>query len=169
MAENESHGKRRVSWWASTTPVVGPTGTATTWVGARYVFNAPGRIFGLRFYDGFAANDSVRGLLWRDSDRNYLRSVVYLHAAGSAAAAWRNCWFHPVFRVDLADIYQVAFCYRAGGFYRTNAQVPSLAAPVFHGPVGLRSSFTITNIDPAPQGIVENLNAHAIDVLYLAD
>lgn len=151
-------------------PIVGPTGTATTWVCARYVFNTTGRIVGLRFYDGFAAESGVLvGVFYDLSATNqWFDAGVYV-AQGSMSNGWRNIWLRPWKRIDTSKIYTVAALYRGGGFFRSNNQVASLGTPVFHGNIGLRSSFQSTNLDPANVAISENLNANAVDVLFEPD
>lgn len=158
------------SWWGATVPVVGPTGTATTWVCARYVFNAPGRIFGLRFYDGFAGKDGVLLTVVSDEtgSQRWTRANVYV-ASGAMANGWRQKWIRPAHRVTVGTIYTVAALYVGGGFFRTNNQVASLGTPVYHGHIGLYSSMQNTNLNLPGSGFVENLNANAVDVLFQHD
>lgn len=160
------------SWWGSTAPTVGPTGTATTWVAARYVFNAPGRIFGVRFWDAFGSGPAgvLVGIFSDVSSQEWFDAGVYFKPSGLILpSGWKNIWLRPAKRVDTADIYTVCALYRGGGFFRTNNAVPVLGTPVFHGHIGLRSSFQSTNLDPGNTSFAENLNANAVDVLFQAD
>lgn len=167
---SERHGERTASWWDTTVPVVGPTGTATTWVCARYVFARPGRLFGVRFYDGFSNVSGVLVGVFSDpgASQEWFDCGVFV-SQGALSARWNNIWLHPAKHIDTADIYSVCALYRGGGFYRTNNRVTSLGTPVFHGDIGLRSSFQSTNLDPGNVAITENLNANAVDVLFQAD
>lgn len=166
------HGADTPSWWSTTVPTVGPTGTSTTWVCARYQFNTSGRIFGVRFYDGFSAHEGTPVLIVSDeagSQQYFDGGVYFYYSTLPSSAAWRNIWLRPAKPVVTTAIYTVMALYKGGGFYRKNNQVTSLGTPVYNGHIGLRSSMQLTGTDPSSASFVENLNANAVDVLFLPD
>jgi len=150
--------------------VVGPTGTSTQFIGATYTFNVPGKVYGVRFYRQWGAENSCYGMFWTDTHNKYLRGFSY-HQLAASAARWNNVWFHPTIRIVPNDLYRVGVLFFLGDFYRTNNVLSAVGTPVFHGHIGLVSSWQTSNLDPANPGtsITQNTNANAVDVLFQPD
>lgn len=162
--------RQQVGWWSGhANPTTGPTGTASTWVGNLVQFTAPGRVFGLQFFDGTGAGEGQYsyGVLLPDSPTHVDRAkMVLLYMTPGQVATWQHAWFSKPLRVTTGRDYRLAFMYLGGGFFRTNA---ALASAVTRNQVQFKFGFQTTSLDISGAGLTSNTNANAVDVLFQPD
>jgi hypothetical protein len=162
------HGPLAVSWFGSSAPTAGPTGTATTWVGNVLKFTQNGRVAGMRNYMGTSGGDSV---LMAFMDRNLSPSKYVALKGGwpiaGLPASWQQVWFRPWVRINTAHTYWVLAIYIGGFFYRnTNALS---GGPVTHSGIQMINGFQTTSLDLPGTSPTVNANVNSVDVLFYPD
>lgn len=164
------HGAQQVGWWdGHAAPTTGPTGTATTWVGVKLAFPAPGRVFGVQFYGptGAATGNYTAGGICPDRlgypDKMELRAYT---SPDNATVRWNHMWFKRPYPVVTTQTYRIAVLYRGGGLYRTNN---ALTSAVTRNGIQFLHGFQSTALDMWGLLVTENANANAVDVLFQPD
>lgn len=163
------HGKQSASWWGALAPAVGPTGTATTYVGAVLQFTVPGRVAGMRFWDGAGPSPfTTYMMLIDDSDApGTYKAIRAIRVPANTNPQWHQLWFHPWLRVDLTRTYWVVALYVGGGFFRNNTALAGGA--ITRNGIKFVSSFQSTALDLSNAVPVTNTNTNAVDVLFQPD
>lgn len=159
-----AHGIRAQQWW-STNPLVGPTGTATTWVGVKFEVDCPGRLFGMRTYRSSGNSDAPFGIVW-DETTGDIVAAKHWYPEIMPSAGWRNAWIKPVVRLDETHTYFIAVMYYLGRFFRNTG---GLSSDVVHDCIRFKSSFQSTALYPARGTTTTNTNTNAVDILFHPD
>lgn len=161
------HGIKAVNWWGTGTPLVGPTGTSTTWVGIAVQFSVAGRIAGLRRYDNTVADGNLPAWIF-DFDANTNKvTTCFKPRASTVGNAWHQAWFRPWLRIVVGHRYYIGFLYFQGNFFRNNGTLST--APVTRNNIQYWASWQSTAIYPFATTPTTNTNANAVDVLFYPD
>lgn len=153
------------SWWGTTTPATGPTGTATIWSGVQLDFDVPGRVFGFRYYAVNGNDGNTFALLWDDASKE-LHVAKMFRVRATTGNQWHQTWCIPRFRVDTTRIYNLAVLHYGGNRFATNS---ILTSPINHNGVRFRNGFTSTALGVTVSTLTLTTNANAVDVLFVAD
>lgn len=168
MASNRDyHGKPASSWWGDTLPLVGPTGTATTWVGVQLKFTVSGKLAGFRQYLDTGFDGNLWAVIWDQNTRETFRAYYWrIRVNPSGGRAWHQTWIRPMLRIDTTIEYNLAVMFSGGHFFRNNTV---LGAPVTHNDIQFVQSFQTTALIPPSASITYNTNANAVDALFYPD
>jgi hypothetical protein len=159
------HGRLAVSWWGSTIPTTGPTGTTAIWNGLQIKFLVPGVVAGFRHYLQFQDQGGSLGY-FADDPTGTILGAFHWHPRTTGQPAWHQCWSKPYVRVNTTDDYFLYAMYVSGLYYQnTNA----LTSPVAHNNIQLLKGWTQTGSQPFTGLPTFNNNAYGIDVLFYPD
>lgn len=160
------HGRISDSWWGSAVPATGPVGTASTYVGLRLSFTAPGRVMGFRAYRDANSSNSGQVLFW-DTAGIMLGAVMLKDVLITPSARWQNVWVRPSIRISTSADYHLGVMFQGAHYYRRNTYLSG--GPVAVGHITVENGWQSTTADVTHATPSYNTNANAVDVLFQPD
>lgn len=163
MTRSRDHGWISESWWATTVPTTGPTGTTAIWQGADFGLEAIGLIEGFRVFIPSTQDGNYIGFLWDANSSETLRGFNF-RIRNDSGNAWHQTWILPrIKHVDTNRHYRMAVMLARGARFSTASL---LTSPVTHGNVTMINGWTSTNLTPDLVAPTLTTTAMGVDVLF---
>lgn len=160
------HGWISESWWSSTIPTTGPTGTTAIWQGLKFGIETDGIIEGFRAFIPALDDGNYWGVLWDFTTKELIRALQFRMRADTSINDWHQCWILPrIKHTDVNRNYYLAILYPVGKRFFTSSV---LGSPVQHGNITFVAGFTSTALAIDLSTPTLNTNAPGIDILFHA-